>query len=47
MFVKDVKPIGKVGKDLLKSENADDIITKIIERPLQKACRDCKNKNTA
>ena len=45
MLVKDIKPIGKVGKNLLKNKNADEIIETIIEKPLQKACKECKNKN--
>lgn len=44
MLVSEVKPIGKVGKNLLKSKNADEIIEAIIEKPLQKACKLCKNK---
>ena len=45
MYVKDVKRIWKVGKDLLKDKNADEIIELIIEKPLQKACKECKDKN--
>lgn len=45
MLIKEIKPIGKVGKNLLKSENAEDIIDKIIELPLRKACKIFKNKN--
>lgn len=45
MLIKDIKPIGKVGKDLLKCENSDEIIDKIIELPLRKACKIFKNKN--
>lgn len=45
MFVSEVKPIGKVGKNLLKNKNADEIIEIIIEKPLQKACKDCMSKN--
>lgn len=45
MLVSEVKRIGKVGKNLLKNKNADEIIEIIIEKPLQKACKDCKNKN--
>jgi len=45
MLVKDVKPIGKIGKDLLENKNADQIIETIIEKPLQKACMECKEKN--
>ena len=45
MLVKEVKPIGKVGKNLLKDKNANEIIETIIEKPLQKACKECKAKN--
>lgn len=45
MLVKDVKRIGKVGKNLLKNKDANEIIETIIEKPLQKACKDCKAKN--
>lgn len=45
MLVSEVKKIGKVGKNLLKNENADNIIDIIIEKPLQKACKACKEKN--
>ena len=45
MLVSEVKKIGKVGKKLLENENADNIIENIIEKPLQKACKDLKNKN--
>ena len=45
MLVKDIKPIGKVGRNLLKDKNADDKIELIIEEPLRKACKTCKDKN--
>lgn len=45
MLVKEVKPIGKVGKKLLENKNTDEIIETIIEKPLQKACKACKEKN--
>ena len=45
MLVGEVKRIGKVGKKLLENKNANEIIETIIEKPLQKACKDCKNKN--
>lgn len=45
MLVNEVKPIGKVGKNLLENKNADEIIEIIIEKPLQKACKACKDKN--
>ena len=45
MLVCEVKPIGKVGKNLLENKNADEIIEAIIEKPLQKACKACKEKN--
>lgn len=45
MLVSEVKRIGKVGKNLLENKNADEIIELIIEKPLQKACKQCKEKN--
>ncbi|MBR3002293.1 MAG: hypothetical protein IKF38_01820 [Clostridia bacterium] len=45
MLVKEVKPIGKVGKNLLKKQDSDKIIEAIIEKPLQKACKQFKAKN--
>lgn len=45
MLVSEIKPIGKVGKNLLKNKNSDELINLIIEKPLQNACRKCKNKN--
>ena len=45
MLVSEVKPIGKVGKNLLENKDANEIIRLIIEKPLQKACIECKNKN--
>ena len=45
MLVKDVKPIGRIGKDLLENKDAKQIIETIIEKPLQKACMECKEKN--
>jgi len=45
MLVNAIKPIGKVGKNLLENKNADEIIEIIIEKPLQKACKKCKEKN--
>ena len=45
MLIKEVKPIGKVGKNLLENKNAEEIINTIIEKPLQKACIECKEKN--
>lgn len=45
MLVSEVKRIGKVGKNLLENKNAEEIIETIIEKPLQKACIQCKNKN--
>lgn len=45
MLVSEVKPIGKIGRDLLENKNADEIIETIIEKPLQKACKECKEKN--
>ena len=45
MLIKEIKPIGKVGKSLLENEDANSIIDKIIELPLRKACKIFKNKN--
>lgn len=45
MLVNEVKPIGKVGKNLLKNKNADEMIEILIEKPLQKACKKCREKN--
>lgn len=45
MLVSEVKPIGKVGKNLLQDKNADEMIELIIEKPLQKTCKKCKQKN--
>lgn len=45
MLVNEVKPIGKFGKNLLKKENAEDIIERIVETPLQNACKQCREKN--
>ena len=45
MLISEVKPIGKVGRNILKDKNAKEIIKKIIEKPLQKACLVCKEKN--
>ena len=45
MLVSEVKRIGKVGKNLLENKNAEEIIEIIIEKPLQKACKECKQKN--
>ena len=44
MLISEIKPIGKVGKNLLKDENSDTVIDKIIELPLRKACKIFKNK---
>ena len=45
LLVSEVKPIGKVGKNLLENRNAEEIIKTIIEKPMQKACLVCKEKN--
>ena len=45
MLIKEIKPIGKIGKDLLKEKNSDEIIDTIIELPLRNACKIFKNKN--
>ena len=44
MLVSEVKKIGKVGKNLLENKDANEIIELIIEKPLQKACKECKEK---
>lgn len=44
MLVREVKKIGKVGKNLLENKDANEIIELIIEKPLQKACKECKEK---
>ena len=45
MLVSQVKKIGKVGKNLLENKNADEMIEILIEKPLQKACKACKEKD--
>lgn len=45
MLVSEVKKIGKVGKNLLENKNADEMIEILIEKPLQRACKECKEKN--
>lgn len=45
MLVSEVKPITKARKDLLKDKNPEEIIEIIIEKPLQKACKECREKN--
>lgn len=45
MLVSQIKPIGKVGKNLIETKNSDELIKLIIEKPLQKACKKCKEKN--
>ena len=45
MLIKEIKPIGKIGKDLLKEKNSDEIIDTIIELPLRNACKIFKTKN--
>lgn len=45
MLIKDVKSIGRVGRNLLKDKTADEKIDIIIEKPLQKACKICMEKN--
>ena len=45
MLVSEVKPITKARKDLLKDKNPQEIIEIIIEKPLQKACKECREKN--
>ncbi len=45
MLISEIKPIGKVGKNLLENKNANEIIKTIIEKPMQNACFICKEKN--
>lgn len=45
MLVKEVKPIGKVGENLLENKSAEKLIEMLIEKPLQKACAVCREKN--
>ena len=45
MLIKEIKPIGKVGKSLLEDKNSDDIIDRIIELPMRKPCKIFKEKN--
>ena len=45
MLIKDIKPIGKVGRNLLKEKTAEEKIDIIIEKPLQNVCKICLNKN--
>ena len=45
MLISEIKPIGKFGKNMLENEDADELIYKIIEKPLQNACKACKDKN--
>ena len=45
MLVSDIKPITKFGKNMLENKNSNELIEKIIEKPLQKACKLCKEKN--
>ena len=45
MLISEVKSKFIKGNDLLESNNPDEIIEAIIEKPLQKACIDFKNKN--
>lgn len=45
MLVSEIKPIGKFGKNMLENEEADELIYRIIEKPLQNACKACKDKN--
>lgn len=45
MLISEIKPIGKVGKNLLQNKNAEELIKTIIEKPMQKACLECREKN--
>lgn len=44
MLIKDIEPIKDFGIDLLKKQNADEIIDKIIEAPLRSACKILRQK---
>lgn len=44
MLIKDIEPIKDIGIDLLKKQNADEIIDKIIEAPLRSACKILRQK---
>ena len=44
MYIKDIEPIGDVGVELLKKENAEEIIDRIIEEPLKKPIKDFYSK---
>lgn len=44
MLVKEVKPIGKVGRNLLKDKSVEEKIELIIEKPMQNACKICARK---
>ena len=39
MLISEIEPIDKVGINLLKQDNANDLIDEIIELPLQNACK--------
>ena len=45
MLVKEVKRCGKIGRNLLKDKSPEEKIEMIIEKPLQKACKTCWQKN--
>lgn len=45
MLIKEIKPIGKVGKNLLDCEDSEKIIETMIEKPMQKACKVFRRKN--
>lgn len=38
-FIKDIEPIDKMGRNLLKENNPDELIDRIIELPFRKICR--------
>ena len=38
-LIKDIDPIDKMGRNLLKEENFDEIIDSIIELPFRNVCR--------
>lgn len=44
MLIKDIEPIKDMGINLLKEQNADEIIDKIVELPLRKSCKILRQK---
>lgn len=44
MLIKDIEPIGDIGVNLLEKDNPDELIDKIVEMPLRKACKILRKK---